>query len=134
MAAQKNIDLKTAMPFTGTDLLQSIIEAGLVSDWTSAEIFSERTGVSVTTLKNKHKIWPEGVVWQKALDGRLYYSIKGFNRWMDQQAAQKCQPAFGCDQVALKSTSAGMGGANTSRSRSQQHQQTSSKPQRLALK
>lgn len=73
-------------------LLNTLTSERILSDWTTAEHFSQRTGISVKTLKNKRLIWPQGYVWQKAPDGCFYYSIAGFNQWMSQTAQQNQQP------------------------------------------
>ena len=70
-----------------------IQNGGGLIDWVQAERFEQITGIKQSTLRGKHEMWPEGIVWAKFDDGRLYYSIAGYNNWASQQAANRCPQA-----------------------------------------
>ncbi|MDO5769315.1 MAG: excisionase family protein, partial [Psychrobacter sp.] len=57
--------------------------------WVSKEIFSEITGVSLGTLKNRREVWTEGLVYYMPESSSEYvYSIPGYYQWLDEQAAK----------------------------------------------
>ena len=89
------------------ELISIIQNGGGLIDWVQAERFEQITGVKQSSLRGKHELWPEGIVWAKFDDGRLYYSITGYNNWASQQAAKRCPPAS--QSVANLSASGGCG-------------------------
>ena len=73
--------------------IEEIQNGGGLIDWVQAERFEQITGIKQSSLRGKHEMWPEGIVWAKFDDGRLYYSIAGYNNWASQQAANRCPQA-----------------------------------------
>lgn len=65
--------------------------------------FSALTGIDEQKLTHRKREWPENVVWMKEA-GNLYYSIRGYNKWMTQQAEQRYRRASGLDRGASRST------------------------------
>lgn len=85
-------------------LIETLHELGLTPlDWVDAEQFAELTGIAKQKLTHRKQAWPENVVWMKEA-GNLYYSIKGYNKWMTQQADIRYRQACGLDREAFRST------------------------------
>lgn len=83
------------------DLLQQL---GLTAlDWVDAKQFAALTGIAEQKLTYRKREWPENVVWMKEA-GNLYYSIRGYNKWMTQQADIRYRKASGLDRGAFRST------------------------------
>ena len=83
------------------DLLQQL---GLTPlDWVDAKQFAALTGIAEQKLTHRKQAWPENVVWMKEA-GNLYYSIRGYNKWMTQQAKMRYRKASGLDRGASRST------------------------------
>ena len=95
------------MPQIIDELIEVIQNGGGLVDWVQAERFEQITGIKQSTLRGKHELWPEGEVWSKFDDGRLYYSIGGYNKWASQQASRSCQLASQTETV--QSASGGCG-------------------------
>ena len=83
----------TNIPQVIDQLIEVIQNGGGLIDWVQAERFEQITGIKQSSLRGKHEMWPEGIVWAKFDDGRLYYSIAGYNNWASQQAASRCPQA-----------------------------------------
>lgn len=67
----------TNIPQVIDQLIEVIQNGGGLIDWVQAERFEQITGIKQSSLRGKHEMWPEGIVWAKFDDGRLYYSIAG---------------------------------------------------------
>lgn len=100
----------TNIPQIIDQLIEVIQNGGGLIDWVQAERFEQITGIKQSTLRGKHEMWPEGIVWAKFDDGRLYYSIAGYNNWASQQAANRCPQASPTETVLSVS-----GGCGTKR-------------------
>ncbi len=86
------------------DTLNLLHQMGLTPlDWVDAKQFSALTGIDEQKLTHRKREWPENVVWMKEA-GNLYYSIRGYNKWMTQQAEQRYRRASGLDRGASRST------------------------------
>jgi len=86
------------------DTLNLLQQMGLTPlDWVDAKQFATLTGIEEQKLTHRKQKWPENVVWTKQ-DGNLYYSIRGYNEWMSQQAERRYRKACGLDQGAARST------------------------------
>ena len=97
----------TNIPQIIDQLIEVIQNGGGLIDWVQAERFEQITGIKQSSLRGKHEMWPEGIVWAKFDDGRLYYSIGGYNAWANQQAANRCLP--GSQTETAPSVSGGCG-------------------------
>ncbi len=87
-------------------------------DWVDAKQFAALTGIDEKKLTHRKREWPENVVWMKEA-GNLYYSMRGYNKWMTQQADIRYRRASGLDRDAFRSTLAETVSPITSRSRTQ---------------
>ena len=113
------------------EILEALIELGLTPiDWVSAARFSELTGIEETKLTHRRKTWPQDLVWAKQ-DGSIYYSIKGYNQWLTEQAQNRYQQACGSEMAQLKSTSATTKTESTSHSRTLQLRKVLKQPIKL---
>ena len=72
-------------------------------DWVDAKQFAVLTGIAEQKLTHRKQAWPENVVWMKE-SGNLYYSIRGYNKWMTQQANIRYRKACGLDRGISRST------------------------------
>jgi hypothetical protein len=91
-----------AMP---NEILDALLELGLTPiDWVDASQFSRLTGIAEEKLTHRRKKWAEDVVWTKQ-DGNIYYSIKGYNQWLTEQAQSRYRLACGSEAVQSRSTS-----------------------------
>ncbi|MGP5203674.1 hypothetical protein ACTXKB_13040 [Psychrobacter aquimaris] len=97
----------TNIPQIIDELIEVIQNGGGLIDWVQADRFEQLTGIKQSSLRGKHEMWPEGEVWAKFDDGRLYYSIAGYNHWASQQAANRCRPVLQTETV--QSVSGGCG-------------------------
>ena len=97
----------TNIPQIIDELIDVIQNGGGLVDWVQAERFEMITGIKQSTLRGKHELWPEGEVWSKFDDGRLYYSIGGYNKWANQQATKRCLQVS--QTVMAQSASGGCG-------------------------
>lgn len=85
------------------EILEALLELGLTPiDWVDASQFSKLTGIEEQKLFHRRKNWPEDLVWAKQ-DGNIYYSIRGYNKWLTEQAQSRYQKACGLDQEQSKS-------------------------------
>ena len=101
------------------DTLNLLHQMGLTPlDWVDAKQFSTLTGIAEQKLTHRKQAWPENVVWMKE-SGNLYYSIRGYNKWMTQQADIRYRKACGLDRDAFRSTLAETVSPITSRSHTQ---------------
>ena len=98
----------TNIPQIIDQLIEVIQNGGGLIDWVQAERFEQITGIKQSTLRGKHEMWPEGIVWAKFDDGRLYYSIAGYNNWASQQAANRCPQASPTETVLSVSGGCGI--------------------------
>ncbi|BCX73125.1 hypothetical protein TOL5_13250 [Acinetobacter sp. Tol 5] len=99
-------------------------------DWVTAEKFCELTGEQISNLKNLRPHWEEGKVWVKVSDRKILYSLKGYNRWVE-QAALVYQQAHELDREKYRLTLNGTTSASGSLSTSPTHQLTSVRRLRL---
>ena len=98
------------------DTLNLLHQMGLTPlDWVDAKQFAALTGIDEQKLTHRKREWPENVVWMKEA-GNLYYSIRGYNKWMTQQAEQRYRRASGLDRGVSRSTLDEMVSPITSRS------------------
>ena len=101
------------------DTLNMLHQMGLTPlDWVDGKQFAELTGIAEQKLPHRKQHWPENVVWIKEA-GNLYYSIRGYNKWMTQQADIRYRKACGLDRDAFRSTLAETVSPIISRSRTQ---------------
>jgi len=85
------------------EILEALLELGLTPiDWVDASQFAKLTGIEEQKLFHRRKKWPEDKVWAKQ-DGNIYYSIRGYNEWLTEQAQNRYQKACGLEQAQSKS-------------------------------
>ena len=107
------------MPNESQTIIDLLHQMGLTPlDWVDAKQFSELTGIDEKKLTHRKQHWPENVVWMKET-GNLYYSIRGYNKWMTQQADIRYRKACGLDRGVSRSTLAEAVTPITSRSHTQ---------------
>ena len=112
-------------------LLEALHELGLTPlDWVDSKQFATLTGIDEPKLTHRKTKWPENVVWMKE-SGNLYYSIRGYNQWMTQQAEQRYRQACGLDRGESRSTLAETVKSITSQSRIHRLQRVSVQPLKL---
>ena len=86
------------------ETIEALHQLGLTPlDWVDAKQFAALTGIAEQKLTYRKQAWPENVVWMKE-SGNLYYSIRGYNKWMTQQADIRYRKASGLDRGASRST------------------------------
>ena len=113
------------------DILKLLHQMGLTPlDWVDAKQFAELTGIDEKKLTHRKQHWPENVVWMKET-GNLYYSIRGYNKWMTQQADIRYRKACGLDRGTFRSTLGETVPDIKSRSRTQSLQRVSVRPLEL---
>lgn len=113
------------------EALEILHKLGLTPlDWVDSGQFAELTGIDEGKLPHRKRKWPEDLVWTKQ-DGNIYYSIKGYNQWMSEQANQRYRKASGLDRAGFKSTSLANDNRTISRSPTRQLRKVSL--QRLKL-
>ncbi len=103
--------------------VSEIIKSNVELDWVTLPQFGKLVGLPHNRLYIAKDNWPEGVVWQK-IDNKIYFSLRGWNQWMSQQAIQK---ALEYEATALKLTSQSLESAVTSSCRTRRRQKTSHK-------
>ena len=103
--------------------LAEIIKSNVELDWVTLTQFGKLVGLPHERLYQAKDNWPENTVWQK-LDNKLWFSLRGWNQWMSQQAIRK---ASEYEATALKLTSQSTASDVTSRSRTTRHRKTSPK-------
>ncbi|ERL54984.1 hypothetical protein [Psychrobacter aquaticus] len=85
-------------------IIDLLHQSGLTPlDWMDAKQFAALTGIDEKKLTHRKQAWPENVVWMKEA-GNLYYSIRGYNKWMTQQADIRYRKACGLDRGVSRST------------------------------
>lgn len=100
-------------------IIDALQELGLTPlDWVDAAKFSELTGIAERKLPDRKRHWQENVVWTKQ-NGNIYYSLRGYNQWMTEQADIRYRRASGSDLEASKSISSEKRNIIQSRFRSQ---------------
>ncbi len=115
------------------DLTALLMEMGLTPvDWVSSSKFAELTGIDEHKLPHRKRNWQEDVVWTKQ-DGNVYYSLRGYNQWLSEQAHKRYQKACGLEITSSKSSSAAMGKDMTSPYRTRQLRRVSAQPLKLEV-
>ncbi|WP_262381790.1 hypothetical protein [Acinetobacter guerrae] len=115
------------------EIVEALLELGLTPlDWVDACVFSKLTGIKDTKLTNRRKNWPENLVWAKQ-DGNIYYSIKGYNKWLTEQAQNRYLQACGSEMAQLKSTSPTTKNASTLPSRTPRLRKVLAQPLKLEV-
>ena len=77
------------------DTLKLLHQMGLTPlDWVDAKQFAALTGIDEQKLTHRKREWPENVVWTRE-SNNIYYSIRGYNKWMTQQADIRYRKACG---------------------------------------
>lgn len=58
---------------------------GSWSHWVLVKRFAEVTGYSENAVRHKVKsgVWPEGRIWRKAPDGRIFLNLPEFEHWVE---------------------------------------------------
>ncbi|APX94287.1 excisionase [Halomonas sp. 1513] len=53
--------------------------------WVLRNKLSELYGYSLSAIDHKRKdgTWPEGRIWRKAPDGRIFYNVEALDRWVE---------------------------------------------------
>ena len=92
------------MATTDTQLITELIESNLPLNWVTLEQFGKLIGLPHQRLYRAKDKWPEGLVWQK-IDNKLYFSLKGWDQWVTEQAIKNYQQAYDSLVQASKSTS-----------------------------
>lgn len=104
--------------------IADIVQSNLPLDWVTLTQFGKLIGLPSSRLYQAKDNWPEGHVWQK-LDNKLYFSLRGFNEWLDNQSIQK---ASEYEATASRLTSQPVTrGGNTTSSRIRRRRKTSPK-------
>lgn len=106
-----------------------IIKSNVELDWVTLPQFGKLVGLPHNRLYVAKDNWPEGVVWQK-IDNKIYFSLRGWNKWLNDQAIQQ---VLEYERAASKLTSQSMEGAVTSPCRTRQHRKTSQKRESYEL-
>ena len=115
------------------EILDALLELGLTAiDWVDACQFSKLTGIEEQKLNHRRKKWPEDKVWSKQ-DGNIYFSIRGYNQWLTDQAQLRYHKASGAEMAQLTSTSPTTSSANTSRSRTPRMRKVLTQPIKLEV-
>ena len=113
------------------DTLNMLHQMGLTPlDWVDAKQFAELTGIAEQKLTHRKQHWPENVVWTRE-SNNIYYSIRGYNKWMTQQADIRYRKACGLDRGVSRSTLAETVTPITSRSHTQSLRKASKQLLRL---
>lgn len=120
------------LPQVIDELIAVIQNGGGLIDWVQAERFEQITGIKQSSLRGKHEMWPEGIVWAKFDDGRLYYSIAGYNNWASQQAASRCQQGSQTETALFVSGGCGIKSDNGKRLIKSQPQNVGMPPRLLS--
>ena len=116
-----------------TDITTALAELGLIPvDWVHASQFAKLTGIPEQRLFARKENWPEDLVWTKQ-DGNIYYSIRGYNQWMTEQAEKRYRKACGLEMAQSKSTLNAANKPTTSRSPIRQLRKASVQPLKLEV-
>lgn len=56
-------------------------------EWVTVKKMAEETGYTERALQDKvtKGVFPQGIVWRKAPDGRRLFSKKSYNKWAESQ-------------------------------------------------
>lgn len=115
------------------EILDALLELGLTPiDWVDASQFSKLTGIAEDKLTHRRKKWTEDLVWTKQ-DGNIYYSIKGYNQWLTEQAQNRYLKACGLGMVQSKSTLSETNKPTTSHCRTPRLRKVSIQPLKLEI-
>lgn len=115
------------------EILEALIELGLTPiDWVDACQFEKLTGIEEQKLTHRRKKWPEDLVWAKQ-DGNIYYSIRGYNQWLTDQAKNRYQQASASVKDQSKSTSCANANGTKSRSRTRPLRKVLAQPLKLEV-
>ncbi|WP_227505834.1 MULTISPECIES: hypothetical protein [Acinetobacter] len=115
------------------EIIEALLELGLTPiDWVDASQFSKLTGIAEQKLDHRRKKWPEDIVWSKQ-DGNIYFSIKGYNEWLTEQAQSRYQKACGLEAAQSKSTLNEKEKPTTSRYRTPQLRKALRQPLKLEI-
>lgn len=106
-----------------------IIKSNVELDWVTLPQFGKLVGLPHNRLYVAKDNWPEGLVWQK-LDNKIYFSLRGWNKWLNDQAIQQVSEY---EATALKLISQSMASDVTSRCHTRQRQKTSHKRESYEL-
>ncbi|GLR28982.1 hypothetical protein SAMN05660405_02668 [Psychrobacter pacificensis] len=107
-----------------------IIKSNVPLDWVTLPQFAKLIGLPHTRLYIAKEKWPEGKVW-KRVDNKIYFSLNGWNEWLDQQGIQK---ASEYETTASKLISQSKEkGAGTSSSRTRRRRKTLPKRENYEL-
>ena len=99
--------------------IAEIVKSKLPLDWVTLPQFGKLIGLPHDRLYMAKDKWPQGEVWKK-VDNKIYFSLKGWNKWMSQQG---CQKALEYEAAASKLISQSREkGAGTLSSRTRQRQ------------
>ncbi len=54
-------------------------------EWVTVKKMAEETGYTEKAIQDKVTtgVWPQGLVWRHAPDGRRIFSKKGYNKWAE---------------------------------------------------
>lgn len=55
--------------------------------WVLKKKVAELFGYTETAVDHKRKdgIWPEGRLWRKAPDGRIFYNVEEIDKWVESE-------------------------------------------------
>ena len=93
-----------------------------LADWVTQNKFAELIGVPARRLYKAKEKMPEFKVWQK-LNGKIYFSLRGWNEWQTEQATRSYQQAYASLERLSKSTSKSDVNVTKSRSPTRRHKQ-----------
>ncbi len=115
------------------EIVEALLELGLTPiDWVDASQFSKLTGISEEKLTHRRKKWPQDLVWAKQ-DGNIYYSVRGYNQWLTEQAQSRYLKASGSDLAQSKSILNATENTTTSHSRTRPLRKVSKQPLKLEV-
>ncbi len=109
--------------------LAEIIKSNVELDWVTLPQFGKLVGLPHARLYAAKEKWPEGVVWLN-LDNKIYFSLRGWNKWLSDQAIQK---ASEYEAKASRLISQSKVSASTSSCRTPRRQRTSHKRESYEL-
>ncbi|WP_394262034.1 hypothetical protein [Moraxella boevrei] len=105
-----------------TAIIEQIIQSEQPIDWITQHKFAEIIGLPAKRLYKAKEKMPEHKVWQK-INNKIYFSLKGWNAWQNEQATKNYQQALGSSERLLKSTSKSKVTATKSSCRTHKRQQ-----------
>lgn len=115
------------------EIIDALLELGLTPvDWVDASQFSKLTGIEEQKLTHRRKKWPEDLIWSKQ-DGNIYYSIRGYNQWLTEQATNRYLKACGSERAQSKSTLNDTNKPTTSRYRTPRLRKVLTQPAKLEV-